>query len=323
MSNDIVAIVLAGGYATRFWPITKNRPKVLLPIDGEMAVMDKQIFEATEDDRISDVYVSTNAKFENQIREHIEQAEYETPKVSVEETQSEEQKLGVVGALRQFVNREPVEDKDLLIVAGDNIMDMHLEDLVNQFQEEKSTYVVTYDIEDKEKATSYGVVNVDEDGHILDFEEKPDNPSSSLVSTACYMIPNEDVRFGEYLKGDNNPDEPGRYMKWLKNQSDMRTYSFQGEWYDIGTPEGYISAVDWWMNGDKFVASSRDTSGTEIGPSSLVFGDGSLKDSKVERSVILPESDIESTDIKSSVVDSGVSVTNVSVEDGIIGNKNN
>jgi glucose-1-phosphate thymidylyltransferase len=231
--------------------------------------------------------------------------------------------LAVWHSSHYIANREPVEDEDLLIVAGDDIMDMHLEGLVNRFQEEESTYIVTYDIEDKEEATSYGVVDVDENGYVLDFNEKPDNPSSSLVSTACYMIPNEDIRFDEYLQNENNPDEPRRYMEWLRNQSDMRTYSFKGEWYDIGTPKGYISSVDWWMNGDKFVESSRDTSGTEIGSSSLVFGDGSLKNSKIERSVILSGCDIEGSEIKSSVIDSGVSITNVFVEDGIIGNKDN
>lgn len=323
MDTEIVTVILAGGYATRFWPITKNKPKVLLPIDQDMCVMDKQIKEATEDSRVSDVYVSTNSKFREQILEHIREADYDTPKISVEKTEDEEEKLGVVGALRQFVERENLADKNLMIVAGDNIMDMSLSELLDAFEETRSTYIVTYDIEDKKKASSYGVVGVSDDNHVKKFEEKPENPSSSLVSTACYMVEKDDVMFNKYLHGDNNPDEPGRYMDWLKDRTDMRTYSFNGEWYDIGTPESYIDAVEWWLNGDKYVSSSTQIINSSIGPNTIILDDCKIEDTDLESSVIFSQSNVRNCSIYRSVIDEKVSVNGADLETGIVGNRDN
>lgn len=323
MDTEIVTVILAGGYATRFWPITKNKPKVLLPIDQDMCVMDKQIKEATEDSRVSDVYVSTNSKFREQILEHIREADYDTPKISVEKTEDEEEKLGVVGALRQFVERENLADKNLMIVAGDNIMDMSLSELLDAFEETRSTYIVTYDIEDKKKASSYGVVGVSDDNHVKKFEEKPENPSSSLVSTACYMVEKDDVMFNKYLHGDNNPDEPGRYMDWLKDRTDMRTYSFNGEWYDIGTPESYIDAVEWWLNGDKYVSSSTKIINSSIGPNTIILDDCKIEDTDLESSVIFSQSNVRNCSIYRSVIDEKVSVNGADLETGIVGNRDN
>jgi glucose-1-phosphate thymidylyltransferase len=50
------AVVLAGGYATRLWPVTCNRPKMFLPV-GEQTVIDRILRELETDDRIDDVYV--------------------------------------------------------------------------------------------------------------------------------------------------------------------------------------------------------------------------------------------------------------------------
>lgn len=322
MDTEIVTVVLAGGYATRFWPITKNKPKVLLPVDENMCVMDKQIKEATEDSRVSDVYVSTNSKFKKQILEHIREAEYDTPKVSVEETKDEGEKLGVVGALSQFVERENLEDKNLMIVAGDNIMDMNLSELLDEFEKTESTYIVTYDIEDRKKASSYGVVEVSDNNYVEKFEEKPENPSSSLVSTACYMIAKNDVMFDEYLQDDNNPDEPGRYMDWLKERTDMRTHSFNGEWYDIGTPDGYIEAVRWWLNGDAYVSESTQVINSRIGPNSIILDDCKIENTDLESSVVFSHSNVSNCSLHRSVVDEKVSIKGAKFDGGIAGNRN-
>lgn len=63
------AVVLAGGYATRLWPITRHRPKMLLPV-GETTVIDRILTELEEDDRIEHVYLSTNENFADDFRSH-------------------------------------------------------------------------------------------------------------------------------------------------------------------------------------------------------------------------------------------------------------
>ena len=111
------AVVLAGGYATRLWPVTKHRPKMLLPV-GNTTVIDR-IFEALEaDDRIESVYVSTNERFASAFETHLADSDFEKPTLSVEETTDEDEKFGVVGALAQLIDREGLED-DLLIIAGE------------------------------------------------------------------------------------------------------------------------------------------------------------------------------------------------------------
>ncbi|PSQ41585.1 glucose-1-phosphate thymidylyltransferase, partial [Halobacteriales archaeon SW_5_68_122] len=114
------AVVLAGGYATRLWPITKNRPKMLLPV-GEITVIDRIFRELEDDDRIEEVYVSTNERFADEFEAHIADSDFEKPRLSVEDTSEESEKFGVVGALGQLVDRESVDD-DLLVIAGDNLM---------------------------------------------------------------------------------------------------------------------------------------------------------------------------------------------------------
>src|SRR6056297_3118923 len=88
------AVVLAGGYATRLWPITKHRPKMLLPV-GESTVIDRIFAEIESDDRIEDVYVSTNERFAEDFRAHLAEGGYEKPELSVEDTSEESEKFGV------------------------------------------------------------------------------------------------------------------------------------------------------------------------------------------------------------------------------------
>lgn len=319
--TELTAVVLAGGFATRFWPITKNKPKVLLPMDGSTCVMDKVIDELSEDSRVSDIYISTNQRFEEDISDHLKNSNYDTPKISVEESTQEDEKLGVVGALSQFVDREDMEGENLLIVAGDNIMDMHVGDLIDKFESDRENYIVTYDIGSTKKASSYGVVRADDEREVQEFYEKPDNPTTTLVSTACYILKSESVRFQEYLDSESNPDEVGNYMAWLKNKDEMYTYSFSGKWYDIGTPESYIEAVQWWLNDENYVSESSEVHDGSVGESSIILGDCEIRNSEVSGSVVLGRGTLVDCNISDSVIDEGVSLQGVNVNDGYVGNE--
>jgi len=92
------AIVLVGGYVTRLWPVTKHRPKMLLPV-GESAILDRIPSELEADDRIDDVYISTDDRFADEFREHLAASDSEKPRLSAEDTTGETEKFGVIGAL--------------------------------------------------------------------------------------------------------------------------------------------------------------------------------------------------------------------------------
>ncbi|MFB6130667.1 MAG: NDP-sugar synthase, partial [Salinigranum sp.] len=239
------AVVLAGGYATRLWPITKDRPKMFLPV-GDGTVIDT-IFEDLEgDDRVSEVFVSTNEYFAEEFEAYLAESRFEKPTLSVEETTAEAEKFGVVGALAQLIDRENVDD-DLLVVAGDNLISFGLSEFVDYFYEKRAPTIAAYDVGSRERAKSYGLVELDGD-RVVDFQEKPEDPKSTLVSIACYAYPAAVLpQFEEYLAGDNNPDEPGWFVQWLQARGDVYAFSFDGAWFDIGTPESYLDAVSWYL----------------------------------------------------------------------------
>jgi glucose-1-phosphate thymidylyltransferase len=311
------AVVLAGGYATRMWPITRNRPKMFLPI-GDGTVIDT-IFEDLEaDDRIDEVFVSTNERFAEDFESYIAESPFEKPTLSVEETVEEDEKFGVVGALAQLFEREGVED-DVLVVAGDNLISFDLPDFVDFFYEKDAPSIVAYDVGSKERASSYGIVDLDGD-RVVDFQEKPENPASTLASIACYAYPAEVVPlFQEYLSDDNNPDEPGWFVQWLKDRRDVYAFSFDGAWFDIGTPESYLETVDWYLGGENKIADDATVENTDLGTSVHVMSGAEVVDSSLDRTVVFPNATVRNCDIRSSIVDEEAHVVDLDLAGALIG----
>ncbi len=310
------AVVLAGGYATRLWPITKHRPKMLLPI-GETTVIDR-IFRALEaDGRIDEVYVSTNKRFVSEFEAHLEASEFEKPVLSVEETEAEDEKFGVVGALRQLVDREGIDD-DLLVVAGDNLIGFDLADFIDFFEASETAALAAYDVGDREKAKSYGLVELDGE-RVVDFQEKPDEPNSTLVSIACYGFPRESLRFGEYLADGNNPDEPGWFLQWLQRREPVRAFVFEEPWFDIGTPESYLDAIAHELDGDSVIAESATVERSTIGNNVHVMAGAEIIDSTLDGSVVFEGATIEGCEIHDTILDEGTRIENVDLAGALIG----
>jgi glucose-1-phosphate thymidylyltransferase len=311
------AVVLAGGYATRLWPVTRNRPKMLLPV-GERTVIDRILGELESDDRIDDVYVSTNERFADDFERHIADSEFEKSQLSVEETIDEDEKLGVIGALAQLVDREGIDSSDLLVVAGDNLISFDLATFVDFFERKGTATLAAYDVGSRKRASSYGLVDLDGD-EVVDFQEKPDDPPSTLVSIACYAFPAGDVRFEEYLDGGNNPDEPGWFIQWLQDYRPIHAFTFEEAWFDIGTPESYLDAVSWALDGQSVVAADAIVENAEIGDNVHVMEGATVVDSTLDRSIVFPGATVERGHLRDSIVDREATVRDIDLSGALVG----
>ncbi|MXV63772.1 NTP transferase domain-containing protein [Natronorubrum sp. JWXQ-INN-674] len=311
------AVVLAGGYATRMWPITKHRPKMFLPI-GDSTVIDRIFAELEADERIDEVYVSTNERFAADFEAHLADSEFEKPTLSIEETDEEDDKFGVVGALAQLIDRENVDD-DLLVIAGDNLISFDVAEFVDYFERRDGPTLAAYDVGSREKAKSYGLVEL-EDDRVVDFQEKPDEPNSTLVSIACYAFPQDSLSLlPTYLEEGNNPDEPGWFVQWLQNREATYAYTFEGAWFDIGTPESYLDAVAWHLDGESLVADSATLENATIGDNVHVMGDVTLENTDLKHAVIFPEATVRNADIRRSIIDEGTHLEELDLAGALIG----
>ncbi len=311
------AVVLAGGYATRLWPITKHRPKMLLPI-GTTTVIDRIFSELESDERIDNVYVSTNQRFEDDFTDHLSKRDYAKPQLTVEGTTSEAEKPGVIGALASIINREQITD-DLLVVAGDNLISFDMSDFLDYFQSNTGPCLVAYDIGSVDQASDYGVLELEGDT-VVGFSEKPDDPESTLISIACYAFPGDLLTlFTEYLDNGNNPDEPGWFIQWLFPQEPVRAFTFDGAWFDIGTPNSYLQAVEWALDGEKIIADSATIENSSIGNNVHVMENATIRDSEIDSSIVFPNVLIEDCDLRSSIIDEDTTLENLNLAGALIG----
>ena len=73
---------------------------------------------------------------------------------------------------------------------------------------------------------------------IIDFQEKPKQPKSTLVSTGIYFFPNKAISLiNEYVEKSGNADKTGSFIQWLFNKEKVYAYVTRKPWYDIGDKE--------------------------------------------------------------------------------------
>ncbi len=238
------AIVLAAGYATRLYPLTKDKPKPLLDIAG------KPIIEYLLDDfkkiaALDTVYVVTNARFAPVFDSWAQkQSERETPfpfdiKIVNDGTTSNETRLGAIADIQYVIDEHAIDD-DLLVAAGDNIFQFDFADLAEFYEKMNSDVIVAQELNDPERLKTRGVVQFDENKRVIGFQEKPARPISNYVAPALYIHKRESITFYfEYLNFQNNPDAPGYFIKWLYPQTPVHAFVLPKPAIDIGTLKTY------------------------------------------------------------------------------------
>jgi glucose-1-phosphate thymidylyltransferase len=183
--------------------------------------------------------VVTNAKFADRFREFAAswQGPFELTVVD-DGTTSDDDKLGAIGDLDLVIRREGIDD-DLLVAAGDSIFgEGRLDDFARLGLERGAPLTAVVDVGDLEAVKRYSAITADAEGRIRAFEEKPEQPGTTLAGIALYFYPRSVLPLiREYLDEGNNPDQPGRLVEWLYKRLPFYVWQVPGRWYDIGSPE--------------------------------------------------------------------------------------
>ncbi|MBQ1229896.1 MAG: nucleotidyltransferase family protein [Clostridia bacterium] len=230
-------LILAAGYATRLYPLTENFPKPLLTV-GKKTILDWLIDDIDASGLVDEYVVISNHKFAH----HFDVwASGKTQKITVVDdgTSTNETRLGAVRDI-QFAIETLGLDDDMLVIAGDNVLDFSLTKFIAYAREKNSSCIMRYYEPDEKKLLKCGVVTVDENGKILNMTEKSPTPATHWCTPPFYYYTRGDARrVPDGIAAGCGVDAPGSYIAWLCKQTPVHAMEMPGKRYDIGNLESY------------------------------------------------------------------------------------
>ena len=313
--------VLAGGFATRLWPLTEKRAKPLLPLAGKPIL--SHVVDAVP--AKIPVSVSTNAVFEADMRRWAKKQNRDID-IVVEDTGHDDQKLGALGALAKWIREENIDD-DILLLAGDNYCECDLATFTAMFR--GNPLLAAHDLGDPGRARQFGTVMFNPDlehgtllRRVTGFEEKPAHPKSSCVSAGWWVLPKATLPvLAEYAA--KKPDNVGGiFEELLRRGIAVDCYVFTERWKDIGSFGSYM-AIHQDLVADKHLIgegaavdeASVLAGSVAIGPKStvegstltdcIVFGGVKIRDCVLTRCIIDAGCELQGVDLTEKMLREG------------------
>ncbi len=230
-------LILAAGYATRLYPLTENFPKPLLEVKGK-TILDWLIDDIDTLGAVDEYVVISNHKFAH----HFDKwASEKNQKITVVDdgTDSNETRLGAVRDIQFAIDTLKLDD-DMLVIAGDNLLNFSLTEFVKYAKAKGTSCIMRYYEPQPEKLSKSGVVVIDETERILEMAEKPAEPKSNWCCPPFYYYTKEDAKLVEKgIESGCGVDAPGSYIAWLSTQTPVHAMEMPGRRYDIGNLESY------------------------------------------------------------------------------------
>lgn len=240
------AVLLAAGFATRMYPLTRDRAKPLLEVGGR-PILSHILDRVLEIPDLSSITVVTNHRFAADFERWRDGAMSSVPiRVVDDGSMSDDDKRGAIADLRLALagtdSREP-----FVVVAGDNLIDFSLASLAATFRATGRALIVLRTIEGEVPPRRHGEVTLDATSRVVRFREKPDDPRSRQTATCIYFFPADvEPLLTRYLDEGRNPDAPGYFIQWLVERVPVDGRPFEGRWFDIGNLESYERARREW-----------------------------------------------------------------------------
>lgn len=230
-------LILAAGYATRLYPLTENFPKPLLEVQGK-PILDWLIEDMDTCGEIEEYVVISNHKFAH----HFEDwAANKAVKITVVDdgTSTNETRLGAVRDIQFAIDALHLDD-ELLVIAGDNLLDFSLTRFIAYAKQKQASCIMRYYEPSEQKLLKCGVVTIDEQDRILQMTEKSPTPATHWCTPPFYFYTREDARrIGDGIAAGCGVDAPGSYIAWLCGQTPVYAMEMPGKRYDIGNLESY------------------------------------------------------------------------------------
>ena len=252
-------LILAAGYATRLYPLPENFPKPLLKV-GEKTILDWLIDDIDTSGLVDGYVVISNHKFapifedwvadrcpvaaghdEKDMAGHRHARPDRASRITVldDGTSTNETRLGAVRDIQFAIDTLGLDD-DLLVIAGDNLLDFSLVRFIEYAKGKGTSCIMRYFEPSEEKLHKTGVATVDENDLILEMEEKPAHPKSHWCCPPFYFYRRSDVPLVKVgIDSGCGVDAPGSFIAWLSAQTPVHAWEMPGKRYDIGNLASY------------------------------------------------------------------------------------
>ena len=347
VSKDCVAMILAGGQGSRLGALTKNVAKPAVPFGGKYRIIDFPLSNCVHSG-INTVGVLTqyqplelNRYIGNGNPWDLDRSHggvYVLP--PYQSAKAGEWYKGTANAIYQNLSfLESFKPENVLILSGDHIYKMHYGEMLKAHKESGAAVTIAVMPVPWEEASRFGIMNVDEEGTITDFEEKPAEPKSNLASMGIYIFTYEVLK--KDLEADErDPSSANDFGKniiptMLENGEKMVSFRFEGYWKDVGTIHSLWEAnMDLVDQPPKFDLNDRSWSiysrnmalaphyvGQNAKITNSTVTEGCFIDGEIKHSVIFGGVELgEGSVVSDSVIMPGAKIgKNVVIEKAVIG----
>ena len=327
--KNMVAMILAGGQGSRLGLMTKKMAKPAVSFGGKYRIIDFALSNCSNSG-IDTVGILTQYR-PQELNAHIGiGTPWDLDRVHggvallppyMSEAGGDWYK-GTANAVYQNLNfLDHYNPSYVLMLSGDHIYKMDYRKMLGahiQAQADATIAVIDVPIEE---ASRFGIMNTDETGRIIEFEEKPKAPKSTLASMGIYIFTYEKLR--NYLIQDaQDPNSSYDFGKniipaMLGNNEKLIAYRFEGYWKDVGTVQSFWEANMDMLHVDNeinlFQSNWKMYTQTASRPSQYIGKNAVIKDSMIsEGCVVLGE-------VNHSVIFPGVTIAeNTRVVDSIV-----
>lgn len=234
-------LILAAGYATRLYPLTEHFPKPLLAVGGK-PIVDWLIDDLARLPAIESFIVVTNHRFIQHVEAWRARKAAACPQEIVvldDGTTANEHRLGAVRDMSLAIDALGLAE-DLLVMAGDNVLDFSLSGFVAFAQEKRASCVMFHEEPELRRQQKTAIITVDERQRITSYEEKPLHPRGDLAVPPFYYYRACDAaRVRERWRQAAAGDAPGSFAAWLSQRTPMYAYRMPGRRYDVGDVASY------------------------------------------------------------------------------------
>lgn len=252
MRKEIVAMLLAGGQGSRLGVLTKNGAKPAVSFGGKYRIIDFPLSNCINSG-IDTVGVLTQYQ-PLLLNSHIGigiawdlDRNYGGVRIlpPYEKDAGSEWYTGTANAIYQNISYIDSYDPEyVLILSGDHIYKMDYEHMLDYHKKKEADLTIAAMVVDINEASRFGILVTDSDGRIIEFEEKPENPSSNIASMGIYIFNWKKLKKALCTLSDIHGLDFGKHViPYLhENYAKIYSYKFRGYWKDVGTLESYWHA---------------------------------------------------------------------------------